>query len=242
MPANGPTDVLDALDYVGLADRLEQAIVEQDWPDGHRLPSERALAEAYGVGRALVRRALLLLVSRGRILTRDRTRAVVTRTTQGETSRRLVDGHLRLLMDTPRAHEDFQEARTLFEVGLVRHAARHATAKQLSLLASALLENKRAVGDAAAFGRTDVAFHRVIAEMLDNPLVMLMHEAIARQMSIQHVHTLLPRGSMQAGYRNHVAVYDGIAAHDPDAAEQAIQTHLMVVGRSYIRSTRTGAG
>ena len=55
--------------YAAIVAEIEQAIADGDLVAGDRLPPERALAEAHGVSRMTVRRALQTLESRG-LLTR----------------------------------------------------------------------------------------------------------------------------------------------------------------------------
>src|SRR6185437_380380 len=51
--------------YAAIIAELEQAIADGELAPGDRLPAERALAEAHGVSRMTVRRALESLESRG---------------------------------------------------------------------------------------------------------------------------------------------------------------------------------
>jgi GntR family transcriptional regulator len=51
--------------YAAIVAKLEQAIADGELEPGDRLPAERALAEAHGVSRMTVRRALESLESRG---------------------------------------------------------------------------------------------------------------------------------------------------------------------------------
>src|SRR5690625_4199915 len=50
-----------------LTELLESAIVAQEWQPGEKLPSERRLAERYGVSRPVVREALRRLTERSLI-------------------------------------------------------------------------------------------------------------------------------------------------------------------------------
>src|SRR6185436_17145550 len=108
--------------------------------------------------RTSVREALLSLQSSGLISVRQRARARVTQLNNRAFFDQL-SGAARTLMGRPNGVADFQEARLLFECGLARHAARHASPKELDRLAVALAQNKKAIGDPGSFARTDVAFH-----------------------------------------------------------------------------------
>jgi len=54
--------------YYQLAEALKQALEAGDWPPRARFPSEREIEEAFGVSRAVIRRALDLLVGDGAII------------------------------------------------------------------------------------------------------------------------------------------------------------------------------
>ncbi len=59
----------------------------------------------------------------------------------------------------------FEQLRLFFESSLVRYAAEHATDEQIDLLAKALEINSQSLDNNAAFIRSDVDFHRVLAEI-----------------------------------------------------------------------------
>jgi len=62
--------------YRRIAAELEQAIATGDYPPGARLPSERELAERYGVARGTIRQALTALRHSGAIASRQGARGV----------------------------------------------------------------------------------------------------------------------------------------------------------------------
>ncbi len=68
------------------------------------------------------------------------------------------------------AEANFEQLRLFFESSLVRYAAEHATDEQIDLLAKALEINSQSLDNNAAFIRSDVDFHRVLAEIPGNPI------------------------------------------------------------------------
>ncbi len=60
----------------------------------------------------------------------------------------------------------------------MRYAAEHATDEQIDLLAKALEINSQSLDNNAAFIRSDVDFHRVLAEIHGNPIFMAIHVAL----------------------------------------------------------------
>ena len=163
--------------YQDIARAIAERITSGELSDGALLPPERELAGQYGVSRTSVREALLSLQASGLITMRQRARARVTRVSNPAFFTQL-SGVAQNLLALPNGMADFQEARVLFECGIARYAARHASPKEIDRLAVALAENKRALGDAARFATTDVAFHDVLATIPRNPIFTALNAAL----------------------------------------------------------------
>src|SRR5205807_468320 len=172
----------------------------------------------FGVGRPAVREALFHLKNMGLIELRSGERAMVTRPTAGVVVESLA-GVARHMLAQSDGVKNFQDARVFFEAGLARHAAQHATSDDLAELKAALDANSEAIGDLPRFERTDVAFHYVLAVIPKNPIFPAIHAAIAEWL-VQQRHVTLNwqgrNGTAQEAYDAHAAIYDAVAAHDPD--------------------------
>jgi GntR family transcriptional repressor for pyruvate dehydrogenase complex len=185
----------------------------------------------FGVGRPAVREALFHLGKMGLIEVRSGERARVTRPTP-EIVIGTLSGAARHMLASPGGVRDFQAARTFFEVGLVRHAAEHATAEDIERFEAALEENRRSIGDLKRFQRTDVAFHYVLAVIPGNPIFTAIHAAFAEWLLEQRQTTLAP-GQDEIAYAAHRQIFEAVAARDPDRAEAAMREHLAYVARRY---------
>ena len=113
-----------------------------------------------------------------------------------------------------------------FEVGLAREAARTATRGGSAIAARALEANRMAIGDRDRFTSTDIAFHFELARIARNLVFIALHDQISEWLKEQRVVTLAASGQEQIAYNAHQAIYEGIAARDPDRAEQAMRDHL----------------
>src|SRR5258708_36517350 len=116
--------------YEDVAYGLEQMIGDANFAPGDQLPSERDLMVRFGVGRPAVREALFHLQKMGVVEVRSGERARVTRPTPKVVVAGLA-GAARHLLAEPDGVRQFQTARAFFEIGLVRHAAEHATEDDL---------------------------------------------------------------------------------------------------------------
>jgi GntR family transcriptional repressor for pyruvate dehydrogenase complex len=169
--------------------RLETMIREGGYRPGDQLPSERDLMKQFGVGRPAVREALFALQTMGLVAVSSGERARVTRPTPKLVIESLA-GTARLMLSEPDGIRHFQDARTFFEIGLARHAARHATEADLKELRRALEENRLSIGNIRRFEQTDMAFHYVLAVIPRNPIFTAIHAAIAEWLMEQRTITL----------------------------------------------------
>ncbi len=227
--------------YKEIARRLEEQIFDGRLRPGDTLPSERELMEHYGVGRPAVREAFLTLQKSGLIAVQNGERARVTRPSASN----LVDelgSSARYLLSKSDGVQEFQQARMLFEVGLVRYAAEHATEQDIARLAEALKNNEASVSDMAAFARTDVAFHFVLAEVPRNSIFVALHTALAEWLTEQRDTSLRRPGAARSALKAHRAIFKAVKEGDCDAAESAMKQHLASVEDYYWRTKRGQSG
>jgi len=217
--------------YEEVAERLEQMICEGELLESEHLPSERELMRRFGVGRPAVREALFHLRKMGLVEVRSGERARVTRPTP-EVVIESLSGSARHMMAAPGGVLNFQNARIFFEAGLVRHAALHAGKADMAKLEEALEINRQSIGDLKRFERTDVDFHYVFAIIPRNSIFTAIHAALAEWLLEQRQTTLAPGEDVKA-YEAHRAIYEAVAARDPDRSEQAMREHLEYVARRY---------
>ena len=217
--------------YEEVADHLEQMIQDGEFAESERLPSERDLMRQFGVGRPAIREALFHLRKMGLVEIRSGERARVTRPTPQFVINSLA-GTARHMIAAPGGVRNFQDARIFFEVSLARHAALHATEEDLGLFKEALEANRQSIGDLKRFERTDVAFHYVLAVIPRNPIFTAIHAALAEWLLEQRQTTLAPGEDLRA-YQAHRAIFEAVAARDPDRAETAMRAHLEYVARRY---------
>ena len=87
--------------------------------------------------------------------------------------------------------------------------------------------------DAAQFESTDVAFHYEIARIADNVLFTGLHEALTGWLMEQRTVSLRdPAGESHAA-EFHTRIFDAIAVHNADAAEDLMRMHLLQVESMY---------
>ncbi|MCB1376751.1 MAG: FCD domain-containing protein [Alphaproteobacteria bacterium] len=215
-----------------IADILEGRIRNHAQPPGSELPSERDLMREFGVGRTAVREALFHLQRMGLVDLRPGARARVAAPTPAAVMSSLA-GSARYLLSAPEGLRHFQDARLLFETGLVRDAARMATDADIARLRAALFANRESIGDLRRFEETDVAFHFAIATIPQNPIYTSLHSAILEWLVDQRRVTLHYPGQNRIAFDAHAAICEAIAARDPDLAAARMESHLQQIAGLY---------
>lgn len=207
---------------------LEASILKGMFPVDRRLPSERALAEQLSVSRATVREAITSLVSRGMLVRRqgDGTYAVE------QSDHRMAEIWLDMAQQHPMLQGDLVEFRAMLESRTAELAARRHDAKDRVRLQEALdsVDAAYAGSDRREQIRSDVAFHRAIADATHNPvfsylmssLLKLLHEHV--QLSLAG---LEPQSTTAQQLRQqHRALATAILARDAERARQVAGMHM----------------
>jgi GntR family transcriptional repressor for pyruvate dehydrogenase complex len=228
--------------YEDIALKLADQINSGELADGSLLPSERVLAETFGASRTSVREALLSLQASGLVTVRQRARARVTLLNSSSFLNQL-SSSAQTLLARPNGVSDFQEARVLFECGLARYAARHASPKEIDRMGMALSKNQRAIDNPAAFAKTDLAFHDVLAEIPRNPIFTALNTALSEWLMSQRTMGVRApiRGANRSAYQGHSQIYEAIADHDAEAADKAMADHLKTVSDLYWKAVAAKA-
>src|ERR1700733_5220312 len=227
--------------YQDIAKKLAKKIESNEFPNGSVLPSERVLAAMFDVSRTSIREALLSLQSLGLISIRQKARARVTQLNNPAFFKQL-SGAAQTLLARPNGIADFQEARVLFECGLARYAAAHASQKEIEKLAVVLAQNRKAIGNSRLFAKTDLAFHDVIADLPRNPIFTALNSALSGWLMSQRTIAIKAeiRGNVgRAAYEGHEESYKATAAHDVERGDRAMANHLSLVSEFYRRAVST---
>jgi GntR family transcriptional repressor for pyruvate dehydrogenase complex len=161
-----------------VVERLEERILNGTYSTGDMLPSEAQLAGQLGVGRRSIREALKVLEMKGLLIIRKGVGSIVNRNDLGNFLSLLtinVRNYLRLNMAEARHVADLRHL--LEGAALVRLAASPDDDK-IKLLTEAVLQQRKAAAtqDFHAYQDWHVQFHHEIIQVLDNPIISMIHE------------------------------------------------------------------
>lgn len=207
--------------YEHVVQRIRRSIQLSEVLPGEKLPSERALAESFGVSRLTVREALRILQGE---------RIIETRRGNGGGTFVLPDAGDGISLSEGRAAalqrvQDVHELRLAVEPMAAFLAADRATPDQIQRLRTFQdsLNSSTTVG---SFRRADSGFHLAIGEASGNEMLRQTIEDARSAMFLvldARQFTIIHSTSSSA----HSDILDAIVARDPALAAEQMRTHIL---------------
>ena len=200
---------------------------------GQRLPSERELADQYGVSRPTVREAMIALDIQGLVESRHGSGIYVRESARNDESETELDiGAFELT-----------EARRLFEGESAALAAATITDEELRDLEKLLQdindENSRKIPGE----RADRSFHVAIARATRNSAIVRVIEQLwDMRYRSPLCRSMLDRArdaGVQPRFDEHERILDALRKHDSGAARKAMREHLENVISGLLKATET---
>ena len=208
-----------------IAETLANDVRQGDLAPGEMFPSERDLCERFGVGRNVVRGAINSLHAMGLVDQEPGHRPRVAPPTLSRVMASVSEAAQFLFAGTEgRAH--LEQARLFLETSLVRHAVAHATNAHIARLLEAIEECDANLSNRNSFRNADVRFHRVLAEIPDNPIFVALHEAFVERLMLgrkipSDFDTYIRRSNEE-----HKEIVRALLDKDADRAEAIMTEHL----------------
>jgi len=208
-----------------LSGELQRRIASGDLPPGGRLPTEKALGDAFGVSRAVVREAIARLKADGLIETRQGSGAWVVDAPKAINLRfwRGVGPELREL-------RDIFELRVMVESAVAELAAQRRKTADLHAMETHLAAMDAAIADGTDGTEADDDFHIAMARATRNSYVGRLVEFLGRHFSDSR--KLAWHGTRrllahpEEAQREHRALFEAISRRDASGARRLAQDHL----------------
>jgi DNA-binding FadR family transcriptional regulator len=194
-------------------------IVSQDLKPGDRLPLESEMLTHYRVSRSSLREALRLLEVQGLIAIRPGPGAgtVVGRVVPGNLARTLTL-YLHMMGST---YDELLGTWVETEPLLARLAALNPDRERVKATLTPFLDESHAWAV-----REGLAFHDIVSELADNPVLSLTVRSIGFIVT-EHVMTSTERGELEDHIvHHHREVAEAIIAGDPDLAANRMRDHI----------------
>ena len=225
-----------------IVEQVVSAIFSGNLSAGGKLPPERALAQAFGVGRQALREAIQKLQGMGLLEVR-KPQGTYVRDLSADVLRqslaRIFDGDVGSFLH-------FLDVRKWMEAMTAAEAAQRATTEDIGQIETTLPRLRLAASqnDREALDEADVAFHMAIVAATHNgPLVHLV-DTFGDIMWASHGLRLavLRAQSLQTICEEHAAICEAIRSRAPDRARDAMLHHIEMIRRRVERTYGKGAG
>jgi len=205
-----------------VADRIRVLMLDGTFPAGQPLPSERHLAERFGVSRGSIRDALRTLETIGLLETRHG---------QGTFPRELsVERLVAPLASVMAYRSDLQDelldVRRMFEPAVARAAALRATDEDLADLQRILDTQRQKLKSGQSAITEDTAFHAILARATRNRVVMSIMATLNDLLVESRTQSLQQKGRPARSMDGHESVVSALRRRDPEGASQAMFNHI----------------
>lgn len=231
-------------DNVALVDRvvshLEEMIVAGKLKAKDRLPPERELAEQLGVSRTVIREALGRLRSRGLI---DSVRGI------GTTIKSIGNEHftstLTFFLKAKKVAvslEQYHEVRSVLEGKIAELATPNANERYLAFLEGTIEELRRMDEKQEDFPEIDTRFHRCLAEMADNPILVILLDTIRDLLADVRQKVKADPKTREISIRDHTRIVACLRSRDPSGARIAMEVHLAQVLKALKKAIKEAEG
>lgn len=216
--------------YEQIVQQIEQRILSRELKVGDQLPSERELAEQFGVSRTAVREAIKALHEKGLVVVLVGKGTFIANGTPDAVRHTL---NLLLKGDSARGYLNLVELREILEPEIAALAAVRITDEYVAVLQESMDKMEVAIDDVEEFVEADLDFHLALAEATQNPFIPALLDPIIDIMREQRILITLVKGVAQHGQYNHKIIVDAINRGDPQAAREAMRHHLEQIRKDF---------
>ena len=216
-----------------IATQLRQEISDGRVARNDRLPSERVLADRFGVARGTIRHALTRLAEERYVKVRPGSGTYVTHSQADIVPAPVEDANPLELIDT----------RFAIEPHVCRLSVLHGRRTDFDRLESLCTQMEADVADTVAFAEADTEFHRVLAESTGNKLLSWIIRQI-NSVRNQHEWTkmrqlTLDEEIVRTYNVQHRQILDALRAREPERAASFMKAHLETARLSLTRASET---
>lgn len=210
-----------------VAEHIKKSIEEGKIKPGDRLPTEREMAEQFGVSRTVVRDAVKTLTGLGLLEVKHGVGIFVT-TPDSRFIARQLSGLVSNENDTI---INLFEVRMLLETAAAGWAAERHSEEDLQLLRENVQSHEALIktNDINSLGEQDRKFHVLVAKSTRNPVIIRLMKSILGLLEVSNRKTLTIKGRAQQSVEEHKDIFHAIEKKDVEEAQQAMKKHLSSV-------------
>ena len=212
--------------YEQIVQQIEDSVLKGTLKTGDQLPSERELAEQFGVSRTAVREAIKALGEKGLVESFSGRGTFITNGTS-HAIRQSLDLMMKIGQSAGSTH--LAEVRDILEPEIAALAAARAEDQHLASMREAVAVMDRSKHNAEAFIEADLDFHLGMAEAAANPLILSLIDSIVGLLREQRMRIFQAEGGPERGQYHHKRILKAVENRDPERARQCMRAHLKQV-------------
>lgn len=201
-----------------IAARIRGLILERRLASGDRLPTEREMAQLFGVSRSSIREAIKLLSAVG--LLDSRTGAGIH--VSANLGQSVLQPLSLAIFLSEGVQRDLVEARQVLEPGLAALAAQHASEAQKEEMLRTVNQMEAALGHPEEVALADLEFHLIVAKATGNQLLLEVLVGFQHLLRPHITGNLITLPGQQEALRGHKLIYSAIKRSDPEGAREAM--------------------
>lgn len=208
--------------------QLEQQILNGEYQQGDKLPSESILSEQAGVSRRAIRDALKILETKGLIEVRKGSGAFVSRNDYDFYLSSLIENVSSYLSNARATLENVLQFRVVIEGSAVEALALNQDNENMEALNENLKQQRNALKakDINAYNKTHWKFHAALVDGLDNPMITMLYEQVALLIRDRMMVKSRDLDIMKHSIQEHTAIIEKIEAGDSHGSRQALIRHF----------------
>lgn len=216
-----------------VTDQLLELIAQGKLKPGEKLPSERELAENFGVSRTVVREAVRSLTAKGLLEVNAGSGMTVRKPTASS-----ISDHFKLLLRLNSDGDPLEyifDVRHVLEVEIAGQAAEKATPEDIQEMERHLQLMAQSHDKLEQAATADVEFHAALARATQNPLFAILLSSISGIMLEVRRLGFTLTGAPEQILDEHARILERVRAGDAAGARQTMSDHLKA-GQALVRA------
>jgi GntR family transcriptional repressor for pyruvate dehydrogenase complex len=216
-----------------VADRIREHVMLHTLQVGERLPTERELAEQFGVSRTAVREGLRMLELGGLVTVKKGPKGGIF--VDRSYDRPITDSILNLLAGGHASLENLFEMRELIEPYAASRASVLGTDEEFAEIAEFLRETERQAAAGTGVRGRNIDFHRRIIQLSRNPIMSAVAETVLSILTESTLH--LARSDLSAQHvGSHAEILAAIRRRDSRTARVLMARDIQSMREDYAAS------
>ncbi|WP_347488858.1 FadR/GntR family transcriptional regulator [Desulfoscipio sp. XC116] len=214
-----------------VAEYISKLIEQGKIKSGDRLPTERDMAEKFGVSRTVVRDAVKTLAGIGVLEVRHGV-GIFVATPDSQHIAKQLSG---LLYNNQDTINNLIEVRMVLETAVAGWAAKRHSKEDLKNMAENLKSHEEIIktGDLIAIGEIDRGFHLLLANSSKNPVAIRLMQNLLDLLQVSSRQTLTIEGRIKQSIEEHYDIYEAINEKDKQKAQEKMKVHLLSIANSF---------